>query len=364
MNISIGIVGLPNVGKSTLFNALTNLQIPAENYPFCTIEPNIGIVAVADKRLIELNSLVATKKIIPAVIEFHDIAGLVKDAHIGEGLGNAFLANIRNTNIIVHLIRDFKTSDVTHVENTVNPKRDKEIIEMELILKDLESVKLKSQKLQKEERFLKTYEKCKSYLLEIEAVLNKGQLVSTMAQSEDEELNTFRSDLFLLTDKQIIYLINGDWNENSENLISTYRKDLEIPERYPILLMNIKEEYELSQLNFEERQEFIEALGIKYSGLDLLTRETYNTLGLISFFTVGPDEIRAWTIKKNSTIKVASGVIHTDFEKKFIAADVVGYQDFIALGGWEEARKNGKLRLEGKEYIVKDGDIVVIKHGA
>jgi len=324
MNLSIGIVGLPNVGKSTLFNTITNLKIAAENYPFCTIEPNIGIVPVPDDRLDKLAQIITTQKIVPATVEFHDIAGLVKDAHKGEGLGNAFLGNIRNTNIIVHVIRMFGEGDVntvTHVENRVNPVGDKEIIETELVLKDMQSVEDKIKKLKKDAR-------------------------------SDKKVAVF------------IYLVNGDWEQFDDNLSSKLKKELHINDKFFVIPLNVKQEYELSLLEEKDRNEYIKEFELEYHGIGRLTRTAYKALGLISFFTVGEQEIRAWTIKAGDTAKEAGGAIHEDFKNKFIAADIVAYSDFVQYGGWEGSKKAGKVRLEGKEYIMKDGDIVIFKHGA
>lgn len=365
MNLSLGIVGLPNVGKSTLFNTLTNIRVPAENYPFCTIEPNIGVVEVPDGRVKVLADIVGTKKLIYPVVEFVDIAGLVKGAHEGEGLGNQFLANIRNTDAIVHIIRVFSSDSIIHVENRIDPLGDKEIVETELILKDLESVNQKINKFAEEVRRDKKKQKLMDLLHEIKSALERGCLVNSVESDEsDVEIKRFRKELFLITDKPVLYLLNVDEVDfDSKELVENYRKLLNVPDAY-IIAMNIKQENELSLLTLEERAEVLEDLGLKFNALNDLIHSSYQLLNLMTFFTAGEQEVRGWTIGLNYTAPMAAGAIHTDFEKKFIAAEVVGYDDFVSNNGWVGARSVGKARIEGKEYIFKDGDVALFRHGA
>lgn len=362
MDLSIGIVGLPNVGKSTVFNALTKKVVPAENYPFCTIDPNVGIVEVADNRLADINNYVGSNKVVPAVVEFVDIAGLVRNAHKGDGLGNEFLANIRETNVILEVLRYFKDTNVTHVEKTVDPLRDKEIIETELILKDLDTLSKIKERLSKEIKFDSGKQKFFKFTLELEKHLNENKLAVEF-KNNDQEIIKFRKQLFLLTDKQFIYLINGDWETEKPDLKNIY-SELKINPQFKVVALNVKLEYELSQLTSEEADEFKKELGIEFTGLEYLTREAYSALNLISFFTAGEKEVRAWTIKKGMNAKQAAGVIHSDFERKFIAADVVAFTDFVACKGWAGSKEKGKVRLEGKDYIVADGDIMIFRHGS
>lgn len=360
MNLSLGIVGLPNVGKSTLFNALTKQQVLAANYPFATIDPNKGIVAVNDERLFKIAGIENPKKTVPAVVEFVDIAGLVKGAAEGQGLGNKFLANIRETSAIVHLVRAFQDGNITHVENSVDPKRDIELINTELILKDLETLDTKVKTLGSKARTNAKLQTAFDYMQEFQKFLSDGNLAIDFPHSVNEEAEFERYNSFLLTDKPVIYLVNsseGRFEEDKAIVQSIVGNKVVIP-------MDVKTESELAQLNDEERKEFMEMLGVVKSGLEILTLEAYKLLGLISFFTAGPDECRAWTIKNGSKAPQAGAAIHTDFEKKFIAADVCAYEDYFQSNGWNQAKEVGKVRLEGKEYVVKDGDIMVFRHGS
>lgn len=365
MNLSLGIVGLPNVGKSTLFNALTNQAIPAENYPFCTIDPNVGVIAVADTRFDNLVRITNPEKISPAIIEFVDIAGIVKGAHKGEGLGNAFLANIRNVNAVIEVIRVFPDKNVTHVHDSIDPKYDKEVIESELILKDLETVENAINKISREARTDKEKQKQLTELEKIKSILEKGKLANSYITDEtNKELIAIRKSLFLLTDKPFIYLVNGDWLNIDTNLAPELRKELNIEPDHPVLPMNISLEYELSTLGEQDREELMKEVGMNFRGLEELTRIGYRLLSLISFFTVGPEEVKAWTIRKGITAPQAAGVIHTDFEKKFIAAEVVKVNDYLRNPNWHMLKEEGKIKLEGRDYIVQDGDVIIFRHGA
>lgn len=365
MNISLGIVGLPNVGKSTLFNALTKSSIPAENYPFCTIDPNVGVVPVSDSRLDQISEIINPQKTVPAVVEFYDIAGLVRGAHKGEGLGNAFLANIRSTQAIVHVIRSFESKDITHVDNKIDPSSDRETIETELILKDMDTIEKQELKLRKELRTSKAAEKKAELLINLKEALGDGKLAITVSNDKlDNDIVEFRKSLFLLTDKKVIYLVNGDWFEVDDDLTDRLREELDIDPQFLVLPINVKQEYEISQLEDNEKEEFKKELGIEFSGLEQLTRMSYQLLDLISFFTAGEQEVKAWTIKKGSTAPQAAGAIHTDFQEKFITAEVVSNDDFINNNGWLGSKEAGKMRLEGKGYITKDGDVMMFRHGA
>ncbi|MFH1457458.1 MAG: redox-regulated ATPase YchF [Patescibacteria group bacterium] len=354
MSFKIGIIGLPNVGKSTLFQALTRKQVDVANYPFCTIDPNVGVVEVPDERLQKLSEISKSKKITPTVIEFVDIAGLVKNAHKGEGLGNQFLSNIREVDAIAEVLRDFKDINITHVEGNVDPDRDKSIIHLELVMADMQTVEKKIEKTNKE---AKTGDKESIKLLNIlnklKKILDQGKLASD-AILEYEELRKIR-DLNLLTLKPIIYILNVDETTNinsDKKTLSKTKTDLKI---------NAKLESELAELLPEDAKEYLKDLGIEKTGLDKLITTGYKILNLITFFTSGPQETRAWTIAQNTKAPQAAGKIHTDFEKGFIRAEVCDYEDYITHNGEQGAKEKGLIRLEGKEYIVKDGDVIYFR---
>ncbi len=341
MKLSMGIVGLPNVGKSTLFKILTKQDINIANYPFATIDPNIGVVAVPDERLQKLATLSVSKKIVPAIVEFYDIAGLVKGANAGEGLGNQFLSHIREVDAIIEVIRVFESSEIIHVEEKADPIRDLEIINTELILKDLDTVEKRLAKIEGEARSGdKQKIKDLEVIKKIKDGLNKNILAINLeflheSASSPQEF-AFLKELNLLTAKPQIYLLNGNESDVSEEL------------KNKIKLLNA--DYLIIDLSNVEN-------------IDKLIKKTYGILGLISFFTTGEDETKAWTIKKGSKAPQAAGEIHSDFEKKFIRAEAINSQKLLEVGGWNQAKQKGQLRLEGKDYIVEDGDVMVIRHG-
>ncbi|MFA5960438.1 MAG: redox-regulated ATPase YchF [Tatlockia sp.] len=357
MGFKCGIVGLPNVGKSTLFNALTKAGIEAANYPFCTIEPNVGFVTVPDPRLDALSDIVKPQQAVPASMQFVDIAGLVKGAAKGEGLGNQFLANIRETDAIAHVVRCFDNSDVIHVEGRVDPLDDIEVINTELALADMETVDKALTKLTKT---LKSGNKEalfeKQMLEKIKAHLDEGLPVRTLELSAEERLIARR--LFLLTAKPVLYIANVDDNGHENNPYLDQAKALALAEKAPLVALCAATESELVELEEADRQEFMQDLGLEEPGLNRVIRAGYDLLGLQTYFTAGVKEVRAWTITKGATAPQAASVIHTDFEKGFIRAEVIAYEAFITYRGEQGAKEAGKLRLEGKEYIVCDGDVM------
>lgn len=358
MNLKIGIVGLPNVGKSTLFNALTKAQnAAAENFPFCTIDPNVGIVEVPDERLKKLAEIVNPEKVVPSIVEFVDIAGLVRGASKGEGLGNQFLSHIRECNAICHVLRDFQDSDVHHVAGVVDPRSDWEVIVTELILADLQSVEKQLDNVSKKARSGDKEAKADLCLLErIKEALLSERLASSLDFSDEELVLVKRFQLLTMKKFIIVANVAEDMFANFDE--ANFRAKIEADPAIPIIPVCAKIEAELAELSDEEAREFLLEIGAKESGLQNLIRHAFDILGLESYFTAGPKEVRAWTIRRGSTAPQAAGEIHTDFEKGFIRAEVIAYNDYVACNGEHGAKEAGKLRTEGKEYIVKDGDVM------
>ena len=354
-----GIVGLPNVGKSTLFNCLSNAKAQSANFPFCTIEPNLGVVNVPDKRIEKLEELVNPERVIPATVEIVDIAGLVKGASKGEGLGNQFLANIRETDAILHVVRCFDNDNIIHVDNSIDPVRDKETIDIELQLKDLETVE---KRLERVKRTAKTGNKEAQselvVLLKVQETLLQGVSVRALEFSEKEL--EFVQPLQFITAKPVLYVCNVDENSavSGNDYVEKIREAVK-NENAEVIVLAVGTEADITELDdFEERQLFLEDIGLEEAGVSRLVRSAYKLLNLQTYFTAGVKEVRAWTINVGSTASQAAGVIHTDFEKGFIRAETISYEDYVVFGSEAKVKEAGKMRVEGKEYIVKDGDVM------
>jgi len=361
MALQCGIVGLPNVGKSTLFNCLSNVKAQAANFPFCTIEPNVGVITVPDERLNRLAELVHPEKIVPTTVEIVDIAGLVKGASQGEGLGNKFLANIRETDAILHVLRCFDDNNITHINGTINPIRDKEIIDYELQLKDLETIESRFNKVQKQAQT--GGDKQAKIVLDVlqhyKTALEQGKPARTV-KFDNKESERAAHDLFLLTNKPILYICNVDEaSAVSGNSYADAVRDAIKEENAELLIVAAKIESEIAEFeNYEERELFLNEIGLKESGVNRLIKAAYKLLNLETFLTAGPKEVRAWTYLKGSKAPQCAGVIHTDFEKGFIRAEVIKYHDFVHLGSEHACKEAGKMFVEGKDYVVQDGDIM------
>ena len=362
--MKLGIVGLPNVGKSTLFNSLTKAGAESANYPFCTIDPNVGVVTVPDERLNLLGDFYKSKKVTPAVIEFVDIAGLVKGASKGEGLGNQFLANIREVDAIVHVVRCFEDSNVVHVDGSIDPLRDIETINLELVFSDLEILERRIAKVTKTARMDKEAAKELAFLEKVKAHLEEGQLAITL-ETENEDEDAWLATYNLLTAKPVIYAANvaeddiADDGANNQYVQAV--REYAAKQNSEVFVICAQIEEEISELDEDERKMFLEDLGLTESGLEKLVRASYHLLGLMSFLTAGEDETRAWTIKIGTKAPQAAGKIHTDFERGFIKAEVVNYQDLLDCGSYAGAREKGLVRMEGKEYVVQEGDVILFR---
>ncbi len=360
--MKLGIVGLPNVGKSTLFNAITSAGAESANYPFCTIEPNVGVVSVPDERLEALRNLFDSERCVPTVIEFFDIAGLVKGASQGEGLGNKFLSHIREVDAIVHVVRCFEDENITHVEGRIDPIEDIEIINLELIFADLEQVNKRIERVKKMLKGDKGYQKEYDLLLKVQETLEGGKSARSLELTDDEK--AIMKSFNLITSKPVLYAANiseEDLVDNPDNEYVQRVKEYANLENAEVIVISAQIEAEISELSDEEKMTFLDDLGLDESGLDKLIKASYKLLGLISYLTAGPKEVRAWTIKEGTKAPQAAGKIHTDMERGFIRAETISYDDLVNSNGYVTAKEKGLVRLEGKDYVVQDGDVIVFR---
>ena len=356
MGLSVGIIGLPNVGKSTTFNALTKTQnAQSANYPFCTIEPNKAIVPVPDMRLNELAKIINPQKILYSVIEFVDIAGLVKGASKGEGLGNQFLANIKEADALLHIVRCFEDSNITHVEGRIDPIKDIEIIELELLFADLQTLEKRIERLNRAAKSSKDSAKSLDMALRLKKHLEENKPIRIFEEKNNEEFVSLNKELRFLSNKELIYGANVD--ESMDNKYLDSLKEHALKNSSEVITISAKLEEEMIEMSDEEKIEFLESIGVKESGLEQIIRTSFKKLNLINYFTAGVKEVRSWTIPNGATAPMAAGVIHNDFEKGFIKAEIIAYDDFIKYGGEQKSKEAGAMRIEGKEYIMKDGDI-------